>query len=61
MAYQQVIDGIGFSLRSRQKFRLACCDCGLVHDVVIAVGKGGWFGMAMRRNKKATKSRRKEK
>jgi len=56
--YEQVIDGRGFAIRSRQKWRLACCDCGLVHDVVVVSGKGGWLGVAMRRNKRSTAFRR---
>lgn len=58
--YDQIIDGIGVSVRSNRRFRLACCDCGLVHEVVIAgPNKGGWLGLAMRRSKKATRQYRK--
>lgn len=58
--FQQMIDGVGVSLRSRRVFQMACCDCGLVHDMVVVPGKGGWFGLAVKRNKKATNDRRKE-
>lgn len=59
MAYDQIIDGEGISIRSKKIFKLACCDCGLVHDVVIAAGrKGTEVGLAMRRNKRATGQRR---
>lgn len=57
-AYKQMIDGEGYCVRSREKWRFACCDCGLVHDVVLAIGKGGWIGLAVKRNKPATKARR---
>ena len=34
--------------------RLACCDCGLVHDMVVKDEKGRKHGVAFRRNKRAT-------
>jgi hypothetical protein len=52
-------DGDGVSLRSGRVFQLRCCDCSLVHDVVIKSGKGGWIGLALRRNKRVTAIRRK--
>lgn len=57
--FYQVVDGVGFSMRSAQRFKLACCDCGLVHDIVIVGRRGGHLGIAMRRNKRATAARRK--
>jgi len=57
--YEQLYDGVGVALRSRQVFRFACCDCGLVHNMVIAPCKGGWVGFAVERNKRATTARRK--
>lgn len=56
--YSKIIDGVGFAMRSAQKFKLACCDCGLVHNVVIVARRGGHFGMAMERNKRATSALR---
>lgn len=58
-AYQLIVDGIGFCVRSRSRWRLACCDCGLVHNVALVIGRGGWIGMAMERNARATVGRRK--
>lgn len=56
--YKQIIDGVGFALRSSEIWRLACCDCGLVHDVVLIKRRGSWVGVAMKRNKRATTHRR---
>jgi hypothetical protein len=57
--YKQRIDGVGFEVPLGKVTRLACCDCGLVHDVVW-VYKDGKLGMAVKRNKKATKKRRRK-
>lgn len=57
--YQQIIDGEGFEMLSGEVYRLACCDCGLVHDMVIVSHDEKPVGIAMRRNKKATTKRRK--
>jgi hypothetical protein len=56
-SYEQIVDGKGYSFRSRQWFRLACCDCGLVHRVAVVAGRG-WVGLAMKRDKRATAARR---
>jgi hypothetical protein len=56
-AYPQLKDGEGLDLRSGELWKLACCDCGLVHDVVI-VAKGKAIGFALRRNKRATAQKR---
>ena len=34
--YIQRTDGEGFVVPLEEKYRLACCDCGLVHDIVWA-------------------------
>ncbi len=57
MKYPVLKDGEGVSFRSKERFKLACCDCGLVHEVVLVASKG-WVGMALRRNKRATAARR---
>jgi len=41
-----------------QVFKLACCDCGLVHQVVIEEGK---VGIAAKRDNRATGQRRRVK
>jgi hypothetical protein len=38
-------------------YRLACCDCGLVHDVVWEY-EAGVLGMAAKRNEQETRKRR---
>ena len=57
--YSQRFDGEGFEVPLNEVYRLRCCDCALVHDVVF-VYKHGKLGMAVRRNNRATaQSRRK--
>lgn len=58
--YDQIIDGEGFELdiKNEQKLKLACCDCGLVHDVAFAIEENGNLGIAMRRNNRATTAKR---
>lgn len=63
MKYEQLIDGIGSTVKNKEKFKLACCDCGLVHDVAIVapkVRKGIELGFAVARNKRATAQRRRQ-
>lgn len=63
MKYEQLIDGIGSTVKNKEKFKLACCDCGLVHDVAIVapkVRKGVELGFAVARNKRATSQRRRQ-
>lgn len=47
----QRIDGEGWSQRSKRPFRIICCDCGLVHTMVLSIGKNGWIGIAAKREK----------
>lgn len=57
--YRNLKDGEGVEFKSREVFKLACCDCGLVHDVVlVASPRGRKIGLALRRNKRATAARR---
>ena len=57
--YKQRKDGEGFVVPLDQIYRLACCDCGLVHDVVLSYDQQtGELGMATRRNNRATAQRR---
>jgi hypothetical protein len=58
--YIQIVDGEGFTVPKGEKWRFACCDCGLVHDVVLVPGRKE-IGMAVRRNNRATAQRRKPK
>lgn len=56
--YKTLADAEGIELESGKPFRFACCDCGLVHDVVIVSQDGKPVGFAVRRNKRATGQRR---
>ena len=61
MKYKQRIDGEGWETRNREVFKIACCDCGLVHNVVVVapkVSKGKALGIAAERNNRATGQRR---
>ncbi len=55
--YKQRVDGEGFEVPLGEVYRIACCDCGLVHDVVW-VFEDGRLGMAARRNNRATAQKR---
>jgi hypothetical protein len=54
----QIFDDQPFAMRSRTPFTLECCDCSLVHDVVLTKRKGPYVGVVMRRNLQATKAAR---
>lgn len=56
--YIQRQDNEGFEVRSGEIIRIACCDCGLVHDMVFVHERKGVIGIAARRNKRATGQRR---
>lgn len=62
MKYRQRKDGEGFTVLSKIKTRWACCDCGLVHDIVFVSGpKNNLIGVAAERNIRATAARRRRK
>ena len=58
MKYKQHHDGEGFEVDSKEIFRIACCDCGLVHDFVAVSHDGKPIGIAMQRNIRATAQKR---
>jgi hypothetical protein len=58
--YIKRTDGDGFTVPLGEIHRIACCDCGLVHDVVWVYVRGK-LGMAVRRNARATAQKRREK
>jgi hypothetical protein len=58
MEYQVLTDCEGIELESGKPFRFACCDCGLVHDVVIVSADDSPVGFAVKRNDQATTDRR---
>lgn len=57
--YVQRYNGVGFEVPNGELYRLACCDCGLVHDVVW-VARGKRIGMAASVNKRATAAKRRK-
>ena len=56
--YVQRKDGEGFEVPSGEMYRIACCDCGLVHDFVFVSEDGKPVGIAAKRNNRATAQRR---
>jgi hypothetical protein len=57
--YIKRTDGEGFFVPLEEIYRLACCDCGLVHDVVwVYDEKTKKLEMAAQRNNRATAQRR---
>ena len=52
--YKQREDGEGFHVPSGKIYKIACCDCGLVHDFVFVSDDGQDIGIAARRNNRAT-------
>jgi hypothetical protein len=59
--YVQRSDGEGFSVPSGKVYRIACCDCGLVHDFVFISNDRKPIGIAAKRNNRATAQRRRSK
>lgn len=55
--YIQRKDGEGFEVKPGEVFKLACCDCGLVHQVAIVI-EDGKVGFAAKRDNRATGQRR---
>lgn len=58
MRYKQRVDNEGFEVPSGKIYRIACCDCGLVHDFVFVSSDGSPIGVAARRNIRATAAKR---
>lgn len=56
--YKHRADGEGFTVPSGEVYRIACCDCGLVHDFVFVSEDGTPVGIAAKRNERATAQRR---
>lgn len=50
-------DGEGFEVPIGKVYKLACCDCGLVHDIAFAY-EDGKLAMAAKRNNRSTGQRR---
>lgn len=58
--YKQRIDYEGFEVPSGEKYKIACCDCGLVHEFVFVSEDGKPIGIAARRDQRATGQRRRK-
>lgn len=58
--YKQRKDYEGFSVPSGVRYKIACCDCGLVHDFVFVSEDGKDIGIAARRNNRATGQKRRK-
>jgi len=56
--YIQRFDGEGFTIPSGKIYRIACCDCGLVHDIVLVSEDRKDIGFAGRRNRSTAQKRR---
>jgi hypothetical protein len=56
--YTQREDGEGFEVPSGQVYKIACCDCGLVHDFMFVSHDGKPIGVAAKRNNRATGQKR---
>lgn len=54
-------DGEGWHVESRVPFQITCCDCGLVHTLVLVAGKkGAKIGIAAKRDNRCTGQRRRQ-
>ena len=46
--YTQMVDGVGVTISSNEVFRFKCCNCGLVHDMVVATEEKQELGFAIK-------------
>ena len=60
MRTKRMVDGKGEAFELGKVFRFGCCECGLTHDMVIVIDpkEPGLFGLAIKRNNRATAARR---
>lgn len=58
--YTQRKDGECFEVPVGEKYRISCCDCGLVHDVVFLLDDEHKLHMATQRNNRATAQKRRK-
>ncbi len=58
--YIQRTDGDSWAIPSGEITRIACCDCGLVHDMVLVSSNKKPIGIAVRVNRRATAARRRK-
>lgn len=55
--FVQAFDGEWVRVRNRRRYRIACCDCGLVHDMEFRV-RDGKIELRAWRNPQATGGKR---
>ncbi len=48
--YEQLIDGEPITMESNEVFKFKCCDCGLVHDMVVATEEKQEIGFVIERD-----------
>jgi uncharacterized Zn finger protein len=58
MNYEKVKDGEGFEVEPGNIHMIACCDCGLVHKMAIAIEDNGNIGLAFERDEQETQKQR---
>lgn len=61
MKYKNLHDYDGVDLKSKEIFKLSCCDCNLVHRICIVSDKKGNIGFSLVRDKRATAAKRRKK
>jgi len=47
--FEQLIDGEPITMQSNEIFKFKCCDCGLVHNMVIATEETQEIGFVIER------------
>lgn len=57
--YVQRMDNDAWVIKNKEMFRVACCDCNLVHDFVVVYDRGT-LAIAAKRNNRATAQRRRK-
>jgi len=63
MKYIQRKDGEGWAIKNGIPFVVSCCDCGLVHNLVVCLPskrRGVLLGIAASRNERATAQKRRK-
>lgn len=58
MRYKQRKDNEEFAIINGGIHRIACCDCGLVHDIKFRIISKKYIGLTPQRNNRATAQRR---
>ena len=58
MKYRVIEDGGFIEIKPGTIQKISCCDCGLVHNMAVAIGDNGDVGLAFKINERATGQRR---